>query len=38
MAESHPLLTVVLVAQVATEIPAAAEAPQHLVVVAVQGA
>jgi hypothetical protein len=38
MAESHPLLTVVLVAQVATEIPAAAEAPQHLAAAVAQAA
>jgi hypothetical protein len=38
MAESHPLLTVVLVAQVATEIPAVAEAPQHLAAAAAQAA
>jgi hypothetical protein len=38
MAESHPLLTVVLVAQVATEIPAAAEARQLLVAAAAQAA
>jgi hypothetical protein len=38
MAESHLLLTVVLVAQAATEIPVAAEAHQHLAAAVAQAA